>query len=627
VRFPIFFSSGIQYQEDNKDDFEAILESESSGSMSEEELLHNIPLEEIEPEGSDSEAGQKCGFKFDLKEMSAKKQKSDKFDIKNFVKGFMEKEVQQERSAPEQTIAPTDFLSRYPSLDLRTIEINREVSSILPKKISESIRGIVIEQNENELKVVVRDPSQTYVYDHIMFVTQGKYRPVLFRGDPELIEIAIEYIYEVSQEAREKTWLEWLETKKYFSDALQVKQQQDGDIGVFEKGEIDGPVIALTDRIIKEAISVGASDIHLEVFEEEALVRYRIDGVLHIMNVHKPEVIKPVVKRIKLISGADISQERVTQGGRISVKVADREFDLRVSIVPVPYGESIVMRLLNKESFNFDLNDLGFSRHSLETFKRLLSKPYGMMLVSGPTGSGKSTTLYASLKEINRPDRKLLTVEDPIEYEMKRINQIQVNMAPREADKKVTFAKALREFLRQDPDVILVGEIRDAETAAISVQAALTGHLLLSTIHTNDSVSIVVRLRDMGIAPYLVGSVLVGGLAQRLVRRICSECKVEIDVDSASAEMFKTHNVEVKKLYKGTGCTKCHNYGYRGRNGVYEILEVTPEISEMISSGESSAKIEHVARRNGMKSLVEDALEKAANGFITMEEVLRVTMA
>ena len=344
------------------------------------------------------------------------------------------------------------------------------------------------------------------------------------------------------------------------------------------------------------------------------------------MNTFKPDVSKAIIKRLKIIAKMDIAQERITQGGRISVKVADREFDLRVSIIPVPNGESVVMRLLNKGSFNYSLGDLGFDKSSLDKYRRLLSKPHGMILVSGPTGSGKSTTLYASLKEINRPDRKLLTVEDPIEYEMPGINQVQVNLAPREEEKKVTFSRALREFLRQDPDVILVGEIRDTETAAISVQAALTGHLLLSTIHTNDSVGIVTRLRDMGIAPYLVGSVLNGGIAQRLVRRICPDCKIEIPLSEKDRIVFEANKMPVERLYKGKGCPACHEYGYRGRVGIYEIFEVTPEIADMISKSESNADIKKLAVRQGMKTLLDDALAKAAAGSITVDEVHRVTM-
>lgn len=272
------------------------------------------------------------------------------------------------------------------------------------------------------------------------------------------------------------------------------------------------------------------------------------------------------------------------------------------------------------------MKDIGFHQDDLTKYLSLLTRPHGMILVSGPTGSGKSTTLYASLKEICRPDRKLLTVEDLIEYEMPGISQVQVNLAPREQDKKVTFAKALREFLRQDPDVILVGEIRDQETAHISVQAALTGHLLLSTIHTNDSVGIVTRLKDMGLAPYLVGSVLIGGIAQRLVRKICDKCKYEVPALPVEKEIFSRHNIEMSSLYKGRGCDACHGYGYRGRIGIYEIFDVNRQIGELISASATHSDIEDAARKNGMKFLLDDALFKANNGIISMEEVHRVTV-
>jgi type IV pilus assembly protein PilB len=285
------------------------------------------------------------------------------------------------------------------------------------------------------------------------------------------------------------------------------------------------------------------------------------------------------------------------------------------------------MRILNKGAFNYSLKDLGFVDNTLDHYRELLTRPYGMILVSGPTGSGKSTTLYASLKEICRPDRKLLTVEDPIEYEMPGISQVQVNLSPREQEKKVTFAKVLREFLRQDPDVILVGEIRDRETAAISVQAALTGHLLLSTIHTNDAVGIVTRLKDMGIEPYLVGSVLVGGIAQRLVRKVCSNCKYEVPVTKTDQDRFDRFGIPVTSLYEGRGCDACHNYGYRGRVAIYEILTVTAEIGELISSGANASEIKRLAIDRGMKLLVHDALVKAAAGIITKAEVNRVTVS
>lgn len=531
------------------------------------------------------------------------------------------------RATPSDSKVGSTFLTRYPYVDLKKIKIDPVVSSLLPERIARAISGVIMEKNDyDEITVAVKDPSLTMIYDHISFISKGQLKPLLFRADADLVELALEYVYENIPGVERMGWFEFLEKKRFSGVDLEVKQDE-SQIEMFDKEAIEGPVIEMANRIIKEAISIGASDIHLETYEENMLLRYRIDGVLHTMNEFEIEMGHTIVKRLKILARADIAQERDTQGGRISVKIADKEYDLRVSIIPVPHGENIVMRILNKGAFNYSLHDLGFTQDSLDKFRVLLARPYGMILVSGPTGSGKSTTLYASLKEINRPDRKLLTVEDPIEYEMPGISQVQVNMSPREVDKKVTFAKVLREFLRQDPDVILVGEIRDEETARISVQAALTGHLLLSTIHTNDSVGIVTRLKDMGIAPYLVGSVLVGGLAQRLVRKICPSCKREVTLNNTDAELFQKNGVPVKAIYEGRGCDACHGYGCKGRVGIYEILQISQEIGDIISAGANAADIKKLAIEQGMKLLFHDALIKAADGMITMSEVNRVTIA
>lgn len=531
------------------------------------------------------------------------------------------------RATPVNRRVGSTFLTRYSYVDLKKIKIDPLVAEMMPERIARAIGGVVMEKNDfDEITVAVKDPSLTMIYDHISYLSKGQLKPLLFRADPDLIDMAMEFVYERPPGVERMGWYEFLEKKRYSGVDLEVKQDE-SQIEMFDREAIEGPVIETTNRIIKEAISIGASDIHLETYEKNLILRYRIDGVLHTMDEFESEIGHTIVKRLKILAKANIAQERDTQGGRISVKITDNEYDLRVSIVPVPHGENIVMRILNKGAFNYSLQDLGFTEDSLERFKGLLSCPYGMILVSGPTGSGKTTTLYASLKEIMRPDRKLLTVEDPIEYEMPGITQVQVNLAPREVEKKVTFAKVLREFLRQDPDVILVGEIRDEVTAHISVQAALTGHLLLSTIHTNDAVGIVTRLKDMGIAPYLVGSVLVGGLAQRLVRKICPACKRKITLPPADAEIFMKNGIPATTLYEGRGCDNCHGYGYKGRVGIYEILKVSQEIGDLTSAGGNAADIRKLAVAQGMKLIFHDALIKAANGIITMSEVNRVTIA
>ena len=391
----------------------------------------------------------------------------------------------------------------------------------------------------------------------------------------------------------------------------------------FDDEALEGPVVDTVDRIIKEAISAGASDIHLEPYESGLDVRYRIDGVLRRVNQVHNNLMSAVIKRLKVMGNLDIAQERLTQGGRISLRLGSREYDLRVSVIPVPLGESIVMRVLKKGAFTLKLADLGFDLEREEQYRSLLNQPYGMILVCGPTGSGKSTTLYASLKEIARPDRKLLTVEDPIEYQMPGIMQVQVNKAPREEEKKLTFSRALREFLRQDPDVILVGEIRDKETAEIGIQAALTGHLLLSTIHTNDSIGIVSRLKDMDCEPFLISSVLLGGLAQRLARCLCPNCRQEADIPDRYLEMFKTAKVE-PKAYRSTGCRECNETGSRGRIGIYELLEITTEIRNHITNEDSEEMIRQTALSQGYRPLLTDGLQKVNKGLVSLEEVLRV---
>ncbi|MCD4785651.1 MAG: Flp pilus assembly complex ATPase component TadA [Candidatus Eremiobacteraeota bacterium] len=584
------------------------------------------PVSAQTPTGEDLE--EELGLEAIEEEDEEDKELKKKFEIARLLHKSFWLGSKQDVQGPMMVSTPgSGFLSQYPSIDLNSIRLEREIAQLLPEKASKAIVGIVFAGGEgNEIKIAVKDPSNVYIYDQIAYALGDKYRPLLYRADPNAIELAIEYCYELPAGTMGVTWQEWLEKKKYEYEELDVKQDA-VQLSIFGKDEIDGPVIEEANRIIKEAISIGASDIHLETFEKEMAVRYRIDGVLHMMNTYPPEIARAIVKRVKITGNMDIAQERITQGGRISLKIAEQDFDMRVSVIPVAHGESIVMRILNKGAFNYELTDLGFRNDSIEIYKGLLARPHGMILVSGPTGSGKSTTLYASLKEISRPDRKLLTVEDPIEYEMPGILQVQVNLAPREVEKRVTFSRALREFLRQDPDVILVGEIRDPETASISVQASLTGHLLMSTIHTNDAVGIITRLRDMSVAPYLIGSVMIGGVAQRLVRRTCDKCKVEAPITPADKVLFQDQGIRFKTLARGEGCLKCHNVGYKGRMGIYEILTVSPILGEMISASATSEEIRKQAEKEGMKSLLYDALIKAAAGHITMEEVRRVTMS
>jgi type II secretory ATPase GspE/PulE/Tfp pilus assembly ATPase PilB-like protein len=512
-------------------------------------------------------------------------------------------------------------MSEHPYLDLKGFELNRSAGKLLRKDISEKILGVCVgSPDDHLLTIVCTEPEETYIYDLVELSTEKRYKANLLKGDEETIRLAIEYIYDVPSALQDEPWREWLESKKFSTTQLGLVAS-----GSEEAVEVTGAAVEAADRAIKEAISAGASDIHLETFEDGLVVRYRQDGVLRIVNVITDQALsRAMVKRLKVMANMDITQDRATQGGRISVQIGELGYDLRVSIVPVAAGESVVMRLLNKGAFSTQLHDLGMAEQQLERYKHMIDAPFGLILTCGPTGSGKSTTLYASLKSIARPDRKILTVEDPVEYQMPGIIQVQVNNAPKDPSRRVTFSTALREFLRQDPDVILVGEIRDDETARIAIQAALTGHLVLSTIHTNDAVGVVNRLKDMNVPGYLISSTLLGSVAQRLVRRLCSDCRNKVEPTPQEASLFQRSNVTPGPIYKAVGCEKCRNTGYKGRVGLYEVMVNSSVLREQIETGDTAQKIAATARGQGMVTLLIDGLHKALEGMTSLEEVKRV---
>ena len=388
------------------------------------------------------------------------------------------------------------------------------------------------------------------------------------------------------------------------------------------KGGEDAPIIKLVNIIIGEAVKRRASDIHVEPLENKFRVRYRIDGVLHEVPGPPKRLEGSVISRIKIMAGMDIAEKRLPQDGRIKIDVDKKELDLRVSSLPGIHGESVVMRILDKTSFLVGLQDLGFIAEQRKAFEKIINLPNGMILVTGPTGSGKTTTLYATLSHVNQKERKVITIEDPVEYQLDGINQVQVK-----PQIGLTFAGGLRSMLRQAPDIIMVGEIRDLETAEIAIQSALTGHLIFSTLHTNDAASAVTRLADMGVKPYLVASTLQGVLAQRLVRTICPACReaYKPSEEEASALLLKPGEVCGFELYRGKGCLTCSDTGYKGRIGIFEFMVMTDEIREMILKDASSSEIALKARESGLKTLKEDGLEKIKRGYTTIQEVLRVT--
>jgi general secretion pathway protein E/type IV pilus assembly protein PilB len=387
--------------------------------------------------------------------------------------------------------------------------------------------------------------------------------------------------------------------------------------------EADAPIIKLVSLLILEAYRHRASDIHIEPMEKRLRVRYRIDGVLHEVDSPPKRLQSSVISRVKIMAGMKISEKRIPQDGRIQVHIQGRELDLRVSTIPSNHGESVVMRILDKQNLALGLPKLGFMADDQQVFERLIGLPDGILLVTGPTGSGKTTTLYACLSYINKPDRKIITVENPVEYQLSGINQVQVDESA-----GLTFAAALRAILRQAPNVVMIGEIRDRETANIATEASLTGHLVFSTLHTNDAPSAVTRLLDIGVKPFLVASSLRAVMAQRLIRNICENCREEAKPDEAELSLLGplADQLRGSVLYRGRGCTRCSLTGFTGRRGIFEIFTITDEIRRMIFNKAPSSQIRAVAREAGMRTLREDGLRKVAAGWTTLDEVMRTTM-
>ena len=383
----------------------------------------------------------------------------------------------------------------------------------------------------------------------------------------------------------------------------------------------EAPVIKLVNHIISKATEMGASDIHLEPFAEDLILRYRIDGILHNLEAPPKKLNSALCTRIKIMAKLDISERRLPQDGRIKLKVHGKDIDMRVSTLPTLYGESLVIRILDRDNLTVELEKMGFPKQELEQFQKLIHKPYGKLLVTGPTGSGKTTTLYGALQNINTPDKKIITIEDPVEYQIRGVNQIHVK-----PQIGLDFASGLRSIVRQDPDVIMVGEIRDAQTADVAIQAALTGHLVFSTVHTNDAAGAITRLLDMGVENYLISSALLGILAQRLVRVICRTCIEPIEVAPALIVEIDNPGQDSIKAFHGKGCKECNHTGFRGRAGIYELLVVDDTVRQLILTKATSQIIRESARKKGMTTLREDGWKKVAKGITTVEEVLRVTL-
>ncbi len=471
---------------------------------------------------------------------------------------------------------------------------------------------IPLELKNNILKVVMADPDDIALIDALRVATSTEIQ--VFTSDKKAIEEYIAKFYEQESQNINRI-IEDLGEK-----GIEFLREEEEDIGHLKDLASEAPIIRLVNMFITRAIESRASDIHIEPFEDELKVRYRIDGVLHDIESTPKRLQAAIVSRIKIMAKLNIAERRLPQDGRIRLKIAEKELDLRVSTIPVLYGESVVMRILRKEGIVIDLDLLGFPRHTLNVFNQLISKPNGIILVTGPTGSGKTTTLYGALDKINSPDKKIITVEDPVEYQLKGVNQIQVK-----PQIGLNFANTLRHIVRQDPDIIMIGEVRDLETAEIAIQSALTGHLVFSTLHTNDAPSAITRLLDMGVENFLLSSTIRGILAQRLIRVLCPNCR-ELDPSTADTEEMKLFGIESNTpLYHGKGCEQCAQTGYFGRSGIFELLVVDDDIRKLILKNADSNEIRELARTHGMKTLLESGAEKIKAGATTLSEVLRVT--
>ena len=462
--------------------------------------------------------------------------------------------------------------------------------------------------------VACADPLDTATLDDLRILLKAELE--LAVAPPDLIVLAINSAYDRATAKAEHAVADLEE-----GPATEIGEEINEPLDLLDvQGDDEAPIIRLVNSLFSQAVKERASDIHIEPFETSMLVRFRVDGVLH-------EIIKPpkrfqntIISRVKIMAGLNIAEKRLPQDGRIRLKVAGRDIDVRVSTVPTTYGERIVMRLLDRSSVLRDLDTIGFSPRNQAAMNALINKSHGIILVTGPTGSGKTSTLYACLAKINSPDLNILTIEDPVEYQLKGVGQVQV-----QPKINLSFANGLRSFLRQDPDVIMVGEIRDRETAEIAIQASLTGHLVLSTVHTNDAPSAVTRLVDMGIEPFLIASSLIGVLAQRLVRTICPRCKEEYVPTAEEVRGIGADVHKVKKLWRGRGCGACQNTGYLGRTGIYELMLVDDEVRRLILARVDANSIKSKARDNGMITLQSDGTDKVLAGITTTEEVSRVT--
>jgi type IV pilus assembly protein PilB len=514
-------------------------------------------------------------------------------------------------------------------VDLSECAIESEIVKLLPRDYVVRYQVMPVRRSGNVLSVAMNDPNDVIALDDLQFKTGCKIEPLLAR-ESQILE-AIDKYYGSHKD---------LELKKVFDDMpvapdedpenLQLLAEEDVSLDPesLKQQSEEAPIIRLVNFILVDSLRSGASDVHIEPFERELRVRFRVDGVLKTVMNPPIKLKDAMTSRVKIMAKLNISEKRIPQDGRIRIRTRldnkPKEIDFRVSVLPTLFGEKIVLRLLDKGNLMFDMVKLGFEPESLKKFERAIYKPFGMVLVTGPTGSGKTNTLYSAISQLNKPDTNIMTAEDPVEFNLLGINQVQIH-----EQVGLTFAATLRSFLRQDPNIILVGEIRDLETAEIAIKASLTGHLVLSTLHTNDAPSTISRLLNMGIEPFLVATSVQLICAQRLVRRICKNCKQETQAPSQAALIelgFQPEETENLKVFRGAGCKVCNGSGYKGRVGLYEVMEITPEVKEAIIMNVTVVELKKVAVANGMITLRRSGLQKVRDEVTTIEEVVRETV-
>jgi len=504
-----------------------------------------------------------------------------------------------------------------PPINLSKIKVPENITSLISKQLARFYQVVPVSRMGNTLTVAMADPLNVFALDDLKMMTGMEIQPVI--SNPRDVAEKLQQLYTPT------AGLETLLSDQAADHHVEIATDRDEEIDVDSLLESSGDtsIIKIVNVVLVQAIQEGASDIHIEPFDKETRVRYRIDGMLYERTAPPKHMHPALVSRIKIMATLDIAERRMPQDGRFRIKLMGRDVDFRVSVLPTAYGEKVVMRILDKSALMLDISQLGFNDEALARFRTAIAAPYGMVLVTGPTGSGKTTTLYSALSEINKLDVNIITVEDPIEYQLHGITQVQTNP---EID--FTFAAGLRSILRQDPDIIMVGEIRDSETADIAVKSALTGHLVFSTLHTNDAAGAMTRLVDMGVEPFLISSSVLLVQAQRLVRRICKNCKREVEIDPQVLRRAQVRWPDAEApptFWAGKGCSKCSGSGYAGRCSVIEVLRVSEPIRHLVIKQANASQIKQAAVADGMWTMRMDAIDKATQGITTLEEVLRVT--